>query len=187
MACDGTRGPVVGAEDGDGAGDGPTPVEAVVATVPTAEMGVVVAVSAGGEGADEEEAEEDDGVVIVVVAVAAWQSAITTSGFLSTKDGAKEYNSMVRSDGSTGIGWLTGSNPSLILLAFWLSFSQAWARICSACTDVRCAGVGLVASQTPLLSRERLLRRHDFRYVRILLRALSANSGNCRVHESIMA
>lgn len=46
--------------------------------------------------------------------------------------------------GKTGIGWLTGSSPNLILFALWLSFSQAEARICSACTLVRCAGVGLV-------------------------------------------
>ena len=47
-------------------------------------------------------------------------------------------------DGKRGSGWLTGSRPRRILLALWLSFSQAWARICSACTEVRCAGVGRV-------------------------------------------
>lgn len=46
--------------------------------------------------------------------------------------------------GRMGIGWLTGSRPNLILLALWLSFSQAVAKICSACTDVRWAGVGRV-------------------------------------------
>lgn len=46
--------------------------------------------------------------------------------------------------GITGIGWLTGSSPNLILFALWLSFSQACARICSACTEVRWAGVGRV-------------------------------------------
>lgn len=43
--------------------------------------------------------------------------------------------------GNKGMGWLTGSNPRRILLALWLSFSQAVARICSACTEVKCAGV----------------------------------------------
>jgi hypothetical protein len=51
-------------------------------------------------------------------------------------------------DGSRGSGWLTGSRPRRILLALWLSFSQAWARICSACTEVRCAGVGRVCANT---------------------------------------
>lgn len=45
----------------------------------------------------------------------------------------------------------------------------------------------LTASQAPLVSLDLLFLRHDLRYVLILLRALSANSGNCRVHESIIA
>lgn len=44
--------------------------------------------------------------------------------------------------GNTGIGWLTGSRPRRILFALWLSFSHADARICSAWTEVRWAGVG---------------------------------------------
>lgn len=57
-----------------------------------------------------------------------------------TKPNIKPF--VPRTPGITGIGWLTGSRPSRIRLALWLSFSQACARICSACTDVRCAGVG---------------------------------------------
>lgn len=45
----------------------------------------------------------------------------------------------------------------------------------------------LTASQAPLVSLDLLFLRHDLRYVLIRLRALSANSGNCRVHESIIA
>jgi hypothetical protein len=54
-------------------------------------------------------------------------------------------------DGNRGSGWLTGSRPRRILLALWLSFSQAWARICSACTEVRCAGVGRVWSNKNII------------------------------------
>lgn len=43
---------------------------------------------------------------------------------------------------TAGMGWLTGSSPRRIRFALWLSFSQACAKICSAWTDVRCAGVG---------------------------------------------
>ena len=43
---------------------------------------------------------------------------------------------------NTGIGCPTGSKPILILFAFWLSFSHACANICSACTEVKWAGVG---------------------------------------------
>lgn len=45
----------------------------------------------------------------------------------------------------------------------------------------------LTASQAPLVSLDLLFLRHDLRYVLIRLRALSANSGNCLVQESIMA
>ena len=40
---------------------------------------------------------------------------------------------------------------------------------------------------TPLLSLHRRIRRHDFRYVRILLRDRSWNSMNCRLHASRIA
>ena len=38
--------------------------------------------------------------------------------------------------------WPMGSIPIRIRLAFKLSFSQAWARICSAWAEVKWAGVG---------------------------------------------
>jgi len=41
------------------------------------------------------------------------------------------------------MGCDTGSRPILMRFALSLSFSQAVARICSACTEVKCAGVGL--------------------------------------------
>ena len=41
-----------------------------------------------------------------------------------------------------GMGWETGSMPMRIRLAFSASFSQARASSCSACTLVRCGGVG---------------------------------------------
>ena len=87
----------------------------------------------------------------------------------------------------TGKGWLIGSRPIRKRLAFWFSFSHAWARICSAAAEVKCGGIGLFWVSGTDDSRERLLRRHDFKYVRIRLRALSPNSGNWRRHESIMA
>lgn len=45
----------------------------------------------------------------------------------------------------------------------------------------------LTASHVEFGSLALLFLRHDLRYVRILFLALSANSGNCLVHESIMA
>lgn len=45
--------------------------------------------------------------------------------------------------GRVGMGCETGSRPSLMRFALSLSFSQAVAKICSACTEVKCAGVGL--------------------------------------------
>lgn len=45
----------------------------------------------------------------------------------------------------------------------------------------------LTASHGEFGSLALLFLRHDLRYVRILFLALSANSGNCLVHESIMA
>lgn len=105
--------------------------------------------------------------------------------------------------GKVGKGWLTGSRPSRIRLAFRLSFSQACARICSACTEVRCAGVGRTAESQPLpptgmlllpplpkagaSPRTFLFRLQLFKYVLIRFRARSANSGNCRLQESIIA
>jgi hypothetical protein len=48
--------------------------------------------------------------------------------------------------------WLIGSNPMRMRFAFKLSFSHAMAKICSACTDVRCAGVGRVYGKTKIYS-----------------------------------
>lgn len=45
--------------------------------------------------------------------------------------------------GRVGMGWETGSRPTLMRFAFSLSFSHAVAKICSAWTEVKCAGVGL--------------------------------------------
>ena len=45
----------------------------------------------------------------------------------------------------------------------------------------------LTASQPPFVSLDLLFLRQDFGYVLIRLRALSANSGNCLVHESMIA
>lgn len=93
--------------------------------------------------------------------------------------------------GTVGMGWLTGSRPSRMRLALRLSFSHACANICSACTDVKCAGVGrTVESQAlplpgvfplPLVGTSPLtflFLLQLFKYVLILLRARSANSGN---------
>lgn len=63
---------------------------------------------------------------------------------------------------ANGAVWLMGSSPIRIRFAFKLSFSQADARICSACTEVRCAGVGRVAFVSQP-SRVFLFRRHDFK------------------------
>lgn len=93
----------------------------------------------------------------------------------------------VGSCGLSGFGWAMGSKPSLILLAFWASFSQALARSCSAWMLVRCGGVGLDGVSQPLESRVLLFLLQLLRYVRILLRVLSANSGNCRAHASMIA
>uniref|UniRef100_A0A224XU12 Putative secreted protein n=1 Tax=Panstrongylus lignarius TaxID=156445 RepID=A0A224XU12_9HEMI len=72
--------------------------------------------------------------------------------------------------------------------ALWLSFSHAAAKICSACTDVKCAGVGRPCSgQVPPASRPLLFLRQDFKYVLILFLARSPYSGNCLVHESMIA
>ena len=100
-------------------------------------------------------------------------------------NGVMEVVSVEVDDGIVN-DWLIGSKPIRILLAFILSFSQAIANICSACIEVRCAGVGRDGkfSHPSLVF---LLRRQDFKYVRSLLRARSEKSGNWREQESMMA
>lgn len=70
-----------------------------------------------------------------------------------------------------GKGWLIGSSPRRNRLAFWFSFSQACARICSATTDVKWDGIGLFGDgNAPATeygasgwSLVRLWRLHDFK------------------------
>lgn len=73
------------------------------------------------------------------VAAASLDSVVFVSAFGKWSIGAMSAG---RSMLAMGMGWLTGSSPRRILFALWLSFSQAWAKICSAWTEVRCAGVG---------------------------------------------
>lgn len=49
----------------------------------------------------------------------------------------EQNGSLTVAAGSVGMGCETGSRPSLMRFALSLSFSQAVAKICSACTEVK--------------------------------------------------